>query len=124
MRTSLRATVVAAATALMVLAGALGARDASTAENLSDPEFFGLLDYGVAGLSQVQATVQKGDYAAAKRELLAYYRARPANHAGKFTHKDWPGVLELTPDHIWTLGSGETYLTTVRFGAPGSGGQC
>ncbi|WP_410790864.1 heparinase II/III family protein [Kribbella sp. C-35] len=32
MRTSLRATVVVAATALMVLAGTLGARDASTAE--------------------------------------------------------------------------------------------
>ncbi|TCC03659.1 heparinase II/III family protein [Kribbella soli] len=116
MRTSLRATVVAAATALMVLAGTFGARDASTAENLSDAEFFRLLDYGVAGLGQVQAAVQKGDYAAAKRELLAYYRARPANDAGKFTHKDWPGVLELTPDHIWTLGSGEAYLTTARFG--------
>ncbi|RZT28199.1 heparinase II/III-like protein [Kribbella sp. VKM Ac-2569] len=116
MRTSLRATVVAAATALMVLAGTLGARDASTAEDLSDAEFFGLLDYGVAGLRQVQAAVQKGDYAAAKSELLAYYRARPANDAGKFTHKDWPGVLALTPDHIWTLGSGETYLTTARFG--------
>jgi hypothetical protein len=116
MRIRLRATVVAAATALMVLAGTLGARDASTAENLSDAEFFKLLDYGVAGLSSVQAAVQEGDYAAAKRELLAYYRARPANDAGKFTHNDWPGVLELTPDHIWTLGSGEAYRTTMRFG--------
>lgn len=120
MRTSLRATVVAAATALMVLAGALGARDGATAENLSDAEFFGLLDYGVAGLSRVQAAVQKEDYAAAKRELLAYYRARPANDAGKFTHNDWPGVLELTPDHIWTLGSGEVYRTTMRFGTQGA----
>ncbi|MEU4605080.1 heparinase II/III family protein [Kribbella sp. NPDC023972] len=121
MRTSLRATVVAAATALMVLAGTLGARDGSTtstAGNLSDAEFFGLLDYdGVAGLNGVEAAVRAGDYAAAKRELLAYYRARPANDAGKFTHNDWPGVLELTPDHIWTLGSGEVYRTTVRFGA-------
>jgi len=118
MRTSLRATIVAAATALLVLGGALGARDASTAENLSDAEFFRLLDYGVAGLSRVKAAVQEGDYAAAKRELLAYYRARPASDAGKFTHTGWPGVLELTPDHIWTLGSGEAYQTTMRFGTP------
>ncbi|NIK61658.1 heparinase II/III family protein [Kribbella shirazensis] len=118
MRTSLRATVVAGVTALMVFAGTVGAQVGSTAEELPDAEFFALLDYEhVAGLSGVQAAVRAGDYPAAKRELLSYYRKRPANDAGLFSHKDWPGALELTPDHIWTLGNGEVYQTTLRFGA-------
>ena len=118
-RTNGLAAVIAAATACMLLAGMLGARvgsAASNAQNLSDAEFFALLDYdGIADLSGVEAAVRAGDYVAAKRELLTYYRNRPANDAGKFTHNDWPGVLELTPDHIWTLGAGETYQTTLRF---------
>ncbi|WP_133798477.1 heparinase II/III family protein [Kribbella caucasensis] len=118
MRTRRRAAVVAATTTLLLLAGTVGARVGSTAENLSDAEFFALLDYdGIADLGGVEAAVRAGDYAAAKRELLSYYRSRPANDAGKFTHNDWPGVLELTPDHIWTLGSGEVYRTTLRFSA-------
>ncbi|GAB3433685.1 heparinase II/III family protein [Flindersiella endophytica] len=119
-----RATVFAAATAVALLAGTVGAWAGSTSLDLagpSDAEFFGLLDYaGTPGLSRVKAAVDSGDYAKAQQELLAYYRSRPANDAGKFSHGDWPGAKELTPDHIWTLGSGEVYLTTLSLGTTAS----
>jgi hypothetical protein len=112
-----RAGVFAAATAVVLLAGTMGAWAGSTSLDLtgpSDAEFFELLDYaGTPGLNQVEAAVDSGDYAKAQQELLAYYRTRPANDAGKFSHGDWPGARELTPDHIWTLGSGEVYLSTL-----------
>lgn len=119
-RTRVRVGVLATVTSVALLAAALGpwagSADSDT-QNLSDAEFFGLLDYdGVTGLSSVEAAVNAGDYPRAKHELLAYYRDRPANTAGNFSHNDWPGVLELTPDHIWTLGSGEIYRGTIRLG--------
>lgn len=119
-RTRTRAGLLAAVTSVAVFAGALATwagSNASEAENLSEAEFFALFDYdGVSGLSEVEAAVQAGDYDLAKRELLDYYRNRPVNDAGRFTHSGWPGAVELTPDHIWTLGSGEVYQSTFRLG--------
>ncbi|MEO3802175.1 heparinase II/III family protein [Nonomuraea sp. B1E8] len=99
----------------------------ATADSLSDVEFFGRwsngawevgprFSYAHAGLESVQSAVKAGDYALAKRRLLDYYRARPAASAGRFSHTAWPGALELTPDHIWTLDTGETYITTLTVG--------
>ncbi|TCC36239.1 alginate lyase family protein [Kribbella speibonae] len=120
MQRNARAGVLAAITSVVLLVGVLGpwvGSAESDTGNPSDSEFFGLLDYaGVAGLKGVKAAVDAKDYPRAKRELLTYYRMRPANDAGKFTHSDWPGALALTPDHIWTLGTGEVYRATVRFG--------
>lgn len=52
---------------------------------LSDEEFFAMLDPAWPGLEKVRAAVGGGDYAAAKTELLAYYRAREKPR----WHFDW-----------------------------------
>lgn len=116
--------MAAVATAVTLFAGTIGAWAGSTSldlAGLTDAEFFGKLDYaGTPGLSKVKTAVDAGDYAKAQQELLGYYRSRPANDAGAFSHSDWPGAKELTPDHIWTLGSGEVYLSTVSLGTTAS----
>lgn len=100
----------------------------AAAAALSDAAFFGAwssgrwttaprLDYAYAdGLTPVETAVKAGDYALAKQRLLDYYRGRDPIEAGAFSHTTWPGAVELTADHIWTLGDGETYLTTLTFG--------
>ncbi|MFI7636904.1 heparinase II/III family protein [Nonomuraea sp. NPDC049400] len=100
----------------------------ATAAALSDAGFFGRwsagawavgprLNYAHAGLAPVESAVKAGDYTLAKQKLLDYYRARPAIETSAFSHdKPWPGALELTPSHIWTLGDGEQYVKTVAFG--------
>ncbi|TMR94439.1 heparinase II/III family protein [Nonomuraea basaltis] len=99
----------------------------ASAASLSDAGFFGRwsngawtvgprLSYNQAGLASVQSAVKAGDYGLAKQKLLDYYRARPTIEAGGFSHATWPGALELTASHIWTLGHGEVYVKTVTFG--------
>lgn len=99
----------------------------AAAASLSDAGFFGRwtdgawavgprLNYALAGLTPVASAVKAGDYTLAKQKLLDYYRARPAIAAGAFSHETWPGALELTASHIWTLGSGEVYVKTLTFG--------
>lgn len=92
-------------------------------------EFFGIWDDETArwvlpsridytsrpDLAPVEQAVRAGDYEAAKEHLLAYYRGRPAKvtpGAGS-TGTVAPGLIELALDHIWTLGSGEVYHSTL-----------
>ncbi|WP_345559776.1 heparinase II/III family protein [Nonomuraea rosea] len=112
---------------LMLVAAFLVPSSPAVAAALSDAGFFGRwsagawtvgprLDYAYAGLKPVENAVKAGNYALAKQRLLDHYRARPAIEAGGFSHTTWPGALELTTDHIWTLGSGEVYVKTLTFG--------
>ncbi|MFD0474412.1 heparinase II/III family protein [Nonomuraea thailandensis] len=114
--------------ALMLVAAFLGVPGPpAVAAALSDAGFFGRwsgsawtvgprLNYAHAGLKPVESAVKAGDYALAKRRLLDHYRSRPAIEAGGFSHTAWPGAIELTPSHIWTLGSGEVHVRTLTFG--------
>ncbi|MEV4837935.1 heparinase II/III family protein [Nonomuraea sp. NPDC049486] len=97
------------------------------AKALSDVGFFGRwrdgawdigsrLSYSHPGLTDMQNAVKAGDYGLAKQRLLDYFRTRPAISAGSFSHPDWPGAVELTPDHIWTLDGGEVYIRTLTIG--------
>ncbi|MEV0386412.1 heparinase II/III family protein [Nonomuraea sp. NPDC050643] len=112
---------------LLLIAAFLVPTPPAAAAALSDAGFFGRwsagawtvgprLNYAHTGLKPVEIAVKAGDYALAKQRLLDYYRARPAIEAGGFSHTTWPGALELTPSHIWTLGSGEVYIKTLTFG--------
>ncbi|MFC4119997.1 heparinase II/III family protein [Nonomuraea zeae] len=112
---------------LLLIAPFLVPGPPAAAAALSDAGFFGRwsagawtvgprLNYAHAGLKPVETAVKAGSYALAKQRLLDYYRARPAIEAGGFSHTAWPGALELTPSHIWTLGSGEVYVKTLTFG--------
>ncbi|UBU17850.1 heparinase II/III family protein [Nonomuraea gerenzanensis] len=114
--------------AVLILAAAfLVPAPPATAAALSDPGFFGTwsgsawtvgprLNYALTGLKPVETAVKAGNYTLAKQRLLDYYRARPAIEAGGFSHTTWPGAIELTADHIWTLGSGEAHIRTLTFG--------
>lgn len=111
--------------ALLLVAVYLVPAAPAVAGTTSDAAFFGRWSNGAwavqpqlsySGMAPVQSAVQAGDYPLAKDRLLAYFRSRPAVQAGVFSDSGWPGVLELTPSHIWTLGKGETYLTTLRVG--------
>ncbi|MFI6707889.1 heparinase II/III family protein [Nonomuraea sp. NPDC050478] len=97
------------------------------ARPLSDRSFFGewkngawvagsRLSYTEPGLTAMQNAVKAGDHALAKRRLLEYFRTRPPISAGTFSHPDWPGAVELTADHIWTLAGGEVYIDTLTVG--------
>lgn len=112
---------------LILVAAFLVPGPPAAAAALSDAGFFGRwsagawtvgprLNYAHAGLKPVESAVKAGDYVLAKQRLLDYYRARPAIEAGGFSNTTWPGALELTPSHIWTLGSGEVYIKTLTFG--------
>ncbi|WP_327581734.1 heparinase II/III family protein [Nonomuraea sp. NBC_00507] len=112
---------------LILFAAFLVPAPPAAAAALSDAGFFGRwsagawtvgprLNYAHAGLKPVESAVMAGDYALAKQRLLDYYRARPGIEAGSFSHTTWPGALELTASHIWTLGSGEAYIKTLTFG--------
>ncbi|TYB57644.1 DNRLRE domain-containing protein [Nonomuraea sp. PA05] len=112
---------------LILLSAFLVPAPPAAAAALSDAGFFGRwtsgawtvgprLNYALTDLKPVETAVKAGNYALAKQRLLDYYRARPAIEAGSFSHTTWPGAIELTADHIWTLGSGEVYVRTLTFG--------
>ncbi|QFY07650.1 DNRLRE domain-containing protein [Nonomuraea phyllanthi] len=112
---------------LVLVAAFLVPGPPAAAGALSDAGFFGRwsaggwtvgprLDYAREGLKPVESAVKAGDYALVEQRLLDHYRARPAIEAGAFSQTTWPGAVELTPSHIWTLGSGEAYITTLTFG--------
>jgi hypothetical protein len=61
-------------------ANALNACDKSVGlvgDDLSDADFFAALDLTRPGLADVRTAVDAGDYASAKSELAAYFRAQP-----------------------------------------------
>ncbi|NBE98446.1 DNRLRE domain-containing protein [Nonomuraea sp. KC401] len=123
---SLRRSLLRTFAALTLAAALLVPGPQAAAASLSDAEFFGKWSNGAwvtaprvaydEGLDEVQRAVKDGDYGLAKQKLLDHFRERPAMSAGRFSHSAWPGVLELTPDHIWTLDTGEVYLTTLTVG--------
>lgn len=91
-----------------------GAWDAGSATWSTPPR----LDYTRTDLAGVAAAARAGDYPTAAAELLTYQRNRPAR-----TPPDWsyngvyrPELVPLFLDHIWTLGKGEIYRSTLRLG--------
>ncbi|MGW4780914.1 heparinase II/III family protein [Streptomyces filamentosus] len=134
---SRRAVVQAALAALAAapLVTALGSFEAAAAQpttEIPDAAFFGAwnaaagtwstppaFDYAAnRALVPVADAARAGDYATARKALLQYMRNRPERtppafaNFGNFT----PSMVPLVLDHVWTLGRGEIYQTTLTVG--------
>ncbi|MGW0785653.1 heparinase II/III family protein [Streptomyces sp. NPDC002913] len=122
----------AAAAPLLSALSATGAAAATVTTEISDAAFFGawnsaagawttspVFDYdGHPGLAPVAAAARTGDYITARTALLQYMKGRdervPPAWAYNGVYSE--ALVPLFLDHIWTLGKGEIYRTTLTVG--------
>ncbi|MFI1093959.1 heparinase II/III family protein [Streptomyces sp. NPDC020917] len=130
-RRTLLQGALAGACATPVLAGlsAPAAHAATATTEVPDAAFFGawdaasgawatppVFDYpNQPGLSAVADAARSADYPAARAALLAYMRTRPDRTPPAWAYNGVysPSLVPLLLDHIWTLGKGEIYQTTL-----------
>ncbi|GAB2854701.1 hypothetical protein GCM10022221_62760 [Actinocorallia aurea] len=129
-RTVLQAALISS---VPLLVGLPSGPAAAATTDVSDAAFFGAwnattgawstlpaFDYAAnTGLADVAAAARSGDYAAARAALLQYMRTRPQRTPPAWAYNGVfsPGLVPLFLDHIWTLGKGEIYQTTLTVGA-------
>ncbi|MER6085884.1 heparinase II/III family protein [Streptomyces sp. NPDC001833] len=130
----LRAILAGAAAApLLSVVTATSAAAVTVSTEISDAAFFGawntttgtwktspVFDYdGHPAMSSVAAAARAGDYATARTALLQYMGTRDERVPPAWAYNGVysTALVPLFLDHIWTLGKGEIYQTTLTVGA-------
>ncbi|MFJ4616616.1 heparinase II/III family protein [Streptomyces sp. NPDC088812] len=132
-RRNLLQAILAGAAATPLLSAVAGTAAAATVSTeISDAAFFGawnsttgtwstspVFDYdGHLGMTSVADAARAGDYKTARTALLQYMNGRDKRVPPAWAYNGLysTALVPLFLDHIWTLGKGEIYQTTLTVG--------